>query len=187
MKLNVGVSKNHIHVTEETWLSLFGDKPMIKRNDLSQPGQFASVETVDLKNGDKILKHVRVVGPFRKYNQVELCETDAAYLNLNPPRRQSGDLENTEGIEIINGDKSIKISSGVILADAHVHISKRLCETLGLKDKQKLYVYKDDLEIMTALLKVTDDGVMELHIDTDEAKLYNLETESKVDVRVCGK
>ena len=61
MKVNVGVSNHHVHLTKETWVSLFGDKPMIKRNDLSQKGEFATIETVTLENNNKILEHVRIM------------------------------------------------------------------------------------------------------------------------------
>lgn len=185
--MSVGVSKNHVHLTEETWKILFGDKPMVKRNDLSQPGQFATIETVDLKYNDKIIENVRVVGPFRNYDQVELSESDANYLGLNPPRRQSGEIENTPGIELISNDKVVRINQGVILADAHVHMSKRMSSILGLENRQEVYIYKDNLQLMKAKIKISIDGALELHIDTDESKLYNLKTGSKVDIRVCGK
>lgn len=187
VEVMVGVSKNHVHLTENTWKNLFGDKPMIKRNDLSQPGQFATIETVDLRCNGKLIEHVRVVGPFRNYNQIELSKTDANFLGLNPPRRQSGEIEGTPGIELISKDKKEIIDNGVILAEAHVHMSKKLCDVLGLENKQEVYVYKDKKFLIEAKIKATDDGKLELHIDTDESNLYNLETGSKVDVRVCGK
>lgn len=187
MKVAVGVSKNHVHLTERTWKILFGEKPMVKRNDLSQPGQFATIETVDLRYNNKMIEHVRVVGPFRDYDQIELCASDANYLGLNPPRRQSGEIENTPGIEIISKDNIAKIDQGVILAGAHIHMSKQMCEILGLENKQEVYIYNDNQLIMDAEIKVSEHGVLELHIDTDESKLYNLKTGSKVDISVCGK
>ena len=66
-------------------------------------------------------------------------------------------------------------------------MSKKLSDVLGLENKQEVYIYKDKKFLMEAKIKATDDGKLELHIDTDESNLYNLETGSKVDVRVCGK
>lgn len=187
MEVNVGVSKNHVHLTKETYKSLFKDKPLIKRNDLSQPHEFASIETVDIINNGNIIKHVRVVGPFRNYDQVELCESDAKYLNLFPPRRQSGDLLNTEGVKLVNGNNEVVLKNGVILAEAHIHMSKSLAKSLGLENKQEVDIFKDNEHLLKAKIKVTDNGVLELHIDTDESKLYNLNSGSKVDFRICGK
>ena len=187
MEINVGVSKNHVHLKEETWRRLFGDKPLIKRNDLSQPGQFATIDTVDLKVGTKIIEHVRVVGPFRDYDQVEIAATDAAFLDVDPPRRQSGDLFNTPSIELVGPKGSVILDNSLILAERHIHMSKKMSSDLGLSNKQKVYVYNDSSYLFDALIKVSDDGILELHIDIDESKIYNLLPGSKVDFRVCGK
>ena len=66
-------------------------------------------------------------------------------------------------------------------------MSKKLSDVLGLENKQEVYIYKDENLLMEAKIKATDNGKLELHIDTDESNLYNLKTGSKVDVRVCGK
>lgn len=187
MEVNVGVSNHHVHLTKETWESLFGEKPMIKRNDLSQKGEFATIETVTLENNNKILEHVRIVGPFRKYNQVEISKFDANYLEVFPPARQSGDLKDTPGITLIGPCGKVTLNNGVIIAENHIHMNPKMSSSLGLSNKQILYVYNNQDFLFEAKLKVSDNGVLELHIDRDQSKLYNLETGSKVDFKVCGK
>lgn len=187
MEVNVGVSKNHVHLTEAVFLTLFGNKPLVKRNDLNQPGQFASIETVDLENNGKRIEHVRVVGPFRNYNQVELCESDAELLCLDLKRRQSGDLEDASSITIIGPMGNVNLDKCVIMADAHIHMSERLANNLGLKNKEKVKIYELDNYIMDAVIKTSKLGNLELHIDTDEAKIYNLNSDSKVEFKICGK
>lgn len=187
MEVNVGVSNHHVHLTKETWISLFGDKPMIKRNDLSQKGEFATIETVALENNNKILEHVRIVGPFRNYDQVEISKSDANYLEVFPPSRQSGDLKDTPGITLIGPCGKVTLNSGVIIAENHIHMNPRMSSSLGLSNKQILYVYNNQDFLFEAKLKVSDNGVLELHVDRDQSKLYNLEAGSKVDFKVCGK
>ena len=92
MKVILGVSNRHIHLKKEDYKILFGDEPINKVKDLRQPGQFASDKFVTLKNGDRQIEHVRVLGPIRNYTQIEISRTDAYTLKLNPPIRTSGNL-----------------------------------------------------------------------------------------------
>ena len=93
VEIPVGVSNRHVHLTKEDLDILFGnDYKLTKRRDLSQIGEFSCEEQVTICNDDKIIERVRVVGPVRSYTQVEISKTDANYLGLNPPVRNSGDL-----------------------------------------------------------------------------------------------
>ena len=109
MNVVIGVSNRHVHVTKNVWNILFGDKAMEVRNFLNQPGQFASTSTVDIKIDNLCLDHLRVVGPFREYNQVEISASDAKILGVKPPRRQSGDLEGSLQVRLSgpNGEVSL--------------------------------------------------------------------------------
>lgn len=187
MKAILGVSRRHVHLTEETWKIIFGDIPMLKRNDLGQPGQYATQHKVDVEVGDKKIEGLRVIGPFRKYNQVELAQTDADILGINPPRRQSGDLEGSLPITIIGPNGKVDLQEGAILAERHIHIDPLTAKRVGLKDKQEMEVYKDDKYLFNAIIKEADPAALEIHIDTDEASDYNLSTGDILDIRACGK
>ncbi len=177
MKIGVGVSNHHVHLTENTFKKLFGEEAVLEcRNALNQPGQFASTVTVDLQNGSHKVSHVRVVGPLRAYDQVELSQTDAQMLGLNPPRRQSGDLQNTLPITLIGPKGSVRISGGVILALRHVHMNPEMARKLHLKMNDAVVIKRDNVPLFDAYIKVGDPAFFELHIDTDEAKTYNLQT-----------
>ena len=95
MKISVGVSVRHVHLTNEDYNLLF-DEPIKEKVKINQPGQFAAIQKVILKNGERILENVRIIGPQRPYTQVEISRTDAYYLKLNPPVRASGDLKDAE-------------------------------------------------------------------------------------------
>ena len=57
MNIKVGISNRHVHLTKESVEILFGkDYSLTKRNDLTQPGQFACEEVVCIKNNDKIIE-----------------------------------------------------------------------------------------------------------------------------------
>lgn len=187
MEVLLGVSRRHVHMTKETWDILFGNEEIQKRNDLGQPGQYASMHKVDVAVGDNVIEGVRVIGPFRSYNQIELAETDANFLGIKPPRRQSGELDGSLPIKLIGPEGSIELSSGAILAEMHIHMTTEMANNLGYVDKQVMAVYKNDKYLFDAKLKISDPAALELHIDTDEAEYYNLSTGEILDFRVCGK
>ena len=102
MKIKIGISNRHVHLTKEDVDVLFGkDYQLTPRNYLYQPGQFATEETVTLKTSKNIKEHVRIVGPIRNYTQVEVLEEDKEYFGINPPTRNSKDLEGSEAMTII--------------------------------------------------------------------------------------
>lgn len=187
MKVVIGVSNRHVHLKKEVWETLFGDIPMEKRNDLGQPGQFATTSTVDISYNGVTIEHVRVIGPIRHYNQIEISETDAKKLGVNPPRRQSGDVEGSLPITLIGPKGQVDLDSGLILAEMHIHMTSEMAENLKLVDKEPLPVYLEDKFLFDAKVKISDPAALELHVDTDEGKLYNLETGTEVDVKICGK
>jgi len=80
------------------------------------------------KNGEKIDKseitNVRVLGPIRKYTQVEISRTDAYKLGINPPVRNSGDLKGSETVTLIGPKGSIKKEDCCIQAIRHIHLTK---------------------------------------------------------------
>lgn len=187
MKVVLGVSRRHVHMKQEVWEALFGDEVMQKRNDLGQPGQFASKHKVDIQVGDKIIEGVRVIGPIRDYNQIELAATDAEYLGINPPRRQSGDLNESLPVTLIGPKGKVDLPDGAILAEMHIHMTNEIALLYGFTDKQVMAVYKENEYLFDAKLKVSNPAALELHIDTDEAEYYNLSTGDILEFRVCGK
>ena len=183
MKVIVGVSKRHVHLTDEMWKKLFGNVEMEKRNDLGQPGQFATTSTVDLLWNDEVIEHVRVIGPTRKYNQVELAKSDADIFKINPPRRQSGKLKGALPIKIRGPLGTFLVHDAAILAERHIHMTPEMAEELNFQDMDDVNVYRDDKLLFTSKIKISDPGALELHVDTDEADEYNLQTGDEVEFR----
>ena len=176
MKITVGVSNRHVHLTREDLQVLFGtDYELKKQKDLTQPGQFASTSFVTLKTEKGVIEKVRVLGPVRSYTQVEISKTDAFKLGLNPPIRNSGDLNNSEGITIIGPNGEVTINEGCIIATRHIHILPEQIKQYKLEGKETVSVRlmgeKGGI-IDNVYLKQSDEAFFELHLDTDDANAH---------------
>lgn len=185
-KIPVGISGRHVHVSPEHLNILFGEgyrlRPM---KDLSQPGQYAAHETVDLVTEKGGFKNVRILGPERKQTQVEISLTDAIKLGLNPPVRDSGDLKGSPGLTIVGPKGSVKIDCGVIAACRHIHMTPKDAAEYGVKDKDVVHVRcsgERGLIFDNVLIRVHDNFQLEMHIDTDEGNAAMLKTGAQIEL-----
>lgn len=183
MELNVkvGVSNRHVHLTEEVYNKLFDEAPTV-RNTLNQPGMVAYNQTVTLKANDRVMENVRIIGPFRNYNQVEISATDARLLKLNPPIRQSGDLAGAEDITIITNKASIDLKEACIIAKRHLHILPEDAEKYGIKDNEEMTIIldKEDGGSLKCYAKVAPNSALEIHLDTDNANALGIKQDDIV-------
>lgn len=179
----IAVSNRHIHLTKEVYEKLF-DEPLSIKRPLNQIGEYASFQTATIKTDKGVIENVRIIGPFRKYNQVEIARSDARVLGLNPPIRASGDLEESENITIVGKKGEIYLESVCIQAERHVHLNNNRALELGLKDEDivKVKVDTDKSGIMDAFVKVTNNGYFEIHIDVDDANAFMLNTGDEVEL-----
>ena len=183
MKIPVGVSRRHAHLTKEVYEKLFGHSNIEIRNKLNQPGEFASTDTIDLVWEDKTIERVRIVGPFRDYNQVELSLSDSKILGVNLDRRKSGNVKESHPV-ILKGPKGeVKIEEGLVMAERHIHMGEKDAKTLNLVDDELLEVYRDDEKLFEATVKLIEPSYLELHIDEDEANEYNLKQNDEVIIK----
>ncbi|MGN0666392.1 MAG: phosphate propanoyltransferase [Huintestinicola sp.] len=173
-KFIIETSARHVHVTQETLEILFGKgAELTKKKDLSQPGQFASEQRVDVVGPKKTLANVSILGPVRSADQVELSATDARSIGISAPIRESGDVAGSAGCKLVGPAGEVEISEGVIVAKRHIHLTPADAEELGVKDKDVVYV-KVDTDGRKAILgdvvcRVSDKFARAMHIDTDES------------------
>ncbi len=176
MKISIGVSNRHVHLTREAVDVLFGlNFELEEKNKLNQPGQFASNSLVTIKTEKSEITNVRVLGPLREYNQVEISKTDAYKLGINPPVRDSGDLADSCGITIIGPNGSLDLSEGCIIATRHIHLLPSQAKLYGLEGKKTVNIKLDGEKggiITNVHLKVSDEAFFELHLDTDDANAH---------------
>ena len=174
MKVKVAISNRHVHLTKEVYKELFNKEELPVKRYLNQIGEYASDEVLTLKYNGKILENVRIVGPLRNYNQVELLKSDFDYLGIEEIVRKSGDVKGTPGITLINDNKKITLEEGVIRQERHIHVNTN--DNFGFLDRDEVIVNGK----FNAFIKISDNGYFELHIDKDEAKEFNLENGDEV-------
>ncbi len=174
MKVLVETSARHIHLTDEHLAALFGEGyQLTKKKDLSQPGQFASNERVDIVGPKGVMPNVSILGPTRKASQVELSLTDARKIGIAAPVRESGDLAGTPGCVIRGPKGEITLEEGVIAAKRHIHFTPEDAEKFGVKDAQIVSVRIETADRTTTfgdvVVRVSPSYAAAMHIDTDES------------------
>ena len=175
MKVNIGVSRRHVHLTKEDVKILFGENyELTKFRDLSQPGQYACNELVTLKGEKGDITDVRVLGPERSKTQVEVTKTDCFRFGINAPVRNSGDLDDAVEITII-GPKGEITKNAAIIAARHLHIDPKTAKELNLTndDFVKVRVNGEKPGILeNVYVRVNENFVYEVHLDTDDANAF---------------
>ncbi len=184
MKIIVGVSNRHVHLNKETYDKLFSGR-LTKFRDLDQPTQFAANETVSIKVNNITMDKVRIVGPLREYNQVEISLTDAYKFKVNPPIRTSGDLKGSLPVTIIGPNGTVDLKEGLILADRHIHITERMLKEYNLNPNESLVLKTNGPKaglLNNVHLKVGANSTLRIHLDTDDANALGLKTGDKVEI-----
>lgn len=178
MKIMVETSARHIHVTAETFATLFGpDATLTNKKDLSQPGQYACAERVTVV-GPKGEITMSILGPFRNADQVEVALTDARKLGLNAPIRESGDVAGTPGCKLVGPCGEVEIDCGVIAAKRHIHLTPDAAAEFGVTDKQIVSVTVGaegrKVTFGDVVCRVHQNFAPAMHIDTDESNAAGL-------------
>lgn len=186
----VETSAHHIHVTQEALDYLFDGQPLNVVKMLSQPGQFASDKKLDIVYHASIkdkatgevtvkdfnIKGMRILGPVRKENQVEISMTEARSLKANVPVRESGDLEGSAPVTLVNplNGKKVDCDKGMIIAKRHIHMTPADAENFGVKNGEIVAVKIKSANGRSAILgdtviRVSEKYALAMHIDTDES------------------
>ncbi|MCR4590756.1 MAG: phosphate propanoyltransferase [Lachnospiraceae bacterium] len=169
----VGVSARHIHLTQEAVEQLFGEGYHLTKKKELMGGQFAANEQctiVGLKL--RAIENVRILGPVRSFNQVEVSKTDAMKLGINAPLRNSGDIKGSAPVALVGPKGAIYLHEGCIVAARHIHMSPADAAAAGVKDKDVVSVKADNergTSFENVLIRVDPEFTLEMHIDTDEA------------------
>ncbi len=169
----IEASGRHVHLNREAIDSLFGEGYQLHPSKyLSQPGEFSSKERVSIRGPKGIINDVVILGPERKDCQVEVSLTDARLLGVDAPVKLSGNIENTPGIIVINGSKSIVLDRGVIVAKRHIHVKDTDAQRLGVKNQESVSVKvfsERPLKFDDVIVRVSSKFETNMHIDYDEA------------------
>ena len=174
MKVLVETSARHLHLSQEHLEILFGKgHELTVKKMLSQPGQFACEEKVEVVGPKNSLK-MSVLGPVRKDTQVEVSLTDARAIGVTAPIRESGDIAGSGACKLVGPEGEVELTEGVIAAKRHVHMTPEDAEAAGVKDKDivKLDIESPNGRSLTfgdVIVRVSASYATAAHIDTDEA------------------
>ena len=167
----VETSARHAHVSREALDVLFGKgHELTNKKDLSQPGQFACEEKIEVVGPKGSLK-MSILGPCRPESQVEVSYTDARALGLTPPVRESGDIAGTPGVKLVGPCGEVELDCGVIVAKRHIHMTPEDAEVLGVTDKEIVSVKLNTARPTVygdVVVRVSEKFALAMHIDTDE-------------------
>ncbi len=181
--LVVNVSARHCHLTPEAVEALFGTGHKLGIHKwLYQDGQFAAKETVTLIGPrSRVISNLRILGPCRSLNQIELAYTDAIALGFEIPLRASGTIQDTPGCMLMGPAGFFEMPQGVIRAARHVHMHPVDAEFYGVKAGQKMHLKIGGpcaISLDELLVRVDPSFKLEVHIDTDEGNACNLQPET---------
>lgn len=170
----VETSARHVHVDRKTLDILFGEGyELTHKKDLSQPGQFACEERIQVIGTKGSFPSVSILGPIRPNTQVELSAADARSIGVKAPVRESGDIAGSGACKLVGPKGEVEISEGVIVAKRHIHCTPEDAEKYGLSDKQvvsvKITSAERSLVFGDVVVRVSPKFALAMHIDTDES------------------
>lgn len=170
----VETSARHIHVSQADLETLFGKGyELTHKKDLSQPGQFACEERVQVIGAKGSFPKVSILGPVRPETQVELSASDARSIGVDAPCRESGDVAGSGACKLVGPAGEVELKEGVIVAKRHIHATPEDAEKYGVEDKQIVSVKIEsdgrNLVFGDVVVRVSPKYALAMHIDTDEA------------------
>ena len=170
----VETSARHVHVSKADLETLFGaGYELTKKMDLSQPGQYACEERVQVIGAKGSFPAVSILGPTRPDTQLELSASDARSIGVVAPCRESGDVAGSGACKLVGPKGEVELKEGVIVAKRHIHATPADAEKYGLSDKQIVDVkVESDGRTLTfgdVIVRVNPNYALAMHIDTDES------------------
>ena len=170
----VETSARHVHVSQADLETLFGaGYQLTPKKDLSQPGQYACAERVDVVGPKKTLTGVSILGPVRKETQVEISLTDARSIGVSAPIRESGDTAGSGACKLVGPCGEVELTQGVIAAKRHIHMTPADAAEMDVKDKDivcvKVVTDGRSTIFGDTVVRVNENFALAMHIDTDES------------------
>ncbi len=183
----VGISARHVHLSQIHLEILFGKGyELTHLKDLSQPGQFAAQEQVEVIGPKGSIKNIRILGPIRFDTQVEVATSDLRTLGIEAPVRGSGNIQNTPGGTIKGPVGEVTIPCGIIVAERHLHMSDDDARAYELKNNDVISIIVEGSKggIMgDVVVRANKEYALDLHIDTDDANAFNIKQGQRLKIQ----
>lgn len=186
LSIPLGISNRHIHLTLSTLKKLFGENAVFESmRPLYQPGEFASQHVLTIIEPKlRSIQGVRILGPLRKYDQVEVSFTDAIFLGISPPVANSGSLINAVPLTLVGPAGSVYLPKCSIVANRQIHMTKKDAQIFGVKEgdfcRVRIASHKSTI-FENVLIRINDSWLLQIHIDTDDANAANIRSETFVE------
>ncbi|SHI90185.1 phosphate propanoyltransferase [Lutispora thermophila] len=168
----VSMSNRHVHLSKKDLEALFGEGyELTVMKELSQPGQYACEEKVDVVGPKGALKGVRILGPVRPSTQVEISKFDARAMGVEGVVRASGNTAGTPGCILVGPKGQVELKEGVIVAARHIHMHTSDASKFGLKDKDVVKVRVGNERAVVfenVVVRVHPEYALDMHIDIEE-------------------
>ena len=173
-KVLVETSARHVHVSKADLEILFGEGyELTKKKDLSQPGQYACEERVQVIGPKSSFPGVSILGPVRNATQVEISASDARSIGVKAPVRESGDVAGSGACKLVGPKGEVELAEGVIVAKRHIHLTPDAAAEFGVEDKEVVGVKIESdgrsLIFGDVVCRVHPNFAPAMHIDTDES------------------
>lgn len=184
-KIRVDLDNHHVHLRQETVYRLFGDGYVLPQKKDLGGGEYVSTQTIAVQGPKGKIEGVRVIGPHRPFDQVELLASDAVKLGVSAPIAESGDLADACELTLVGPAGSATLRCGIIAA-RHVHIATKLLEELGLKNAQAVSITSGGPRSVTFHnVIVRENSVSDLsviHMDFEEGNAAGVKTGDFLDL-----
>lgn len=185
--LVVNISARHMHITQENLEVLFGPGARLSVfRMLYQEGQFASEQTVTIIGPrHRTITNLRILGPCRTLNQIELSFTDGIAMGIDLPVRMSGDVKGTPGCIVLGPKGHVELKEGVIRALRHVHMNPGDASYYGVRNGDKMLLKVESgcpMVFDNVVARVDPAFKLEVHIDTDEGNACDLPNARSVEL-----
>ena len=112
---------------------------------------------------------MRILGPLRNKNQIEISRTDEFKLGVDVPVRDSGQVKGSAPITVEGPKGSVHLSEGLICARRHIHMQPEDAKIFKVKDRDEISVAvrggSRDLIFGDVLIRVKETYKLEMHID----------------------
>jgi len=164
----VEASGRHVHLSRREIDHLFGSGyQLTKVKDLSQPGQYVCKERITVAGPKGLFQNV--------VNLVSM--TDTRILGINAPVRESGKIEGTPGVTLMNGATTVSLDRGLIVAKRHIHMTPEDALANNVTNGQIVQVKvlgTRPLIFDDVVIRVSPHFATYMHIDYDEANACGL-------------
>ena len=189
MRIPIGISARHLHITQEHLEKLFGaGARLTKLKDLPQPGEFAANETVTVVGPNRrVFEKVRMLGDIRKATQLELAYSDGIYLGMKLPHRMSGNTQGSAPFTLVGPKGALYLEEGAIRAMRHIHMNPEIAQKFGVRHGDQVSIRtvgEMSVTLNNVAIRVGEKLNLYMHIDTDEANAAGMTAENSYGILI---